>query len=1108
MKNALIIRRLLSYSFKLSLAMKLTSLLLLVSVFSIQANSYSQKVKVTLRLDNVEITELFEKIEKETKYKFLFNHDELDLNRKVSVNVESEPLSNVLQNLFAKSSTSFVVRNRQIILKSSDLIVPILEDDTNTSWKDEVVVQSSITGTVTDENGQPLPGANVVEKGTTNGVTTDFDGNYSIQVSSSSAILTFSYVGFEKKDVSIGTSTILDVSLSESAEGLDEVVVVGYGTQAKENVTGAVASLSEERLESLPNNNVLQALQGSVAGLSVTQSSASAEGSGFNVLIRGTNSILANNQPLIVLDGVPYSGSFSDINPTDIASVQVLKDASSSAIYGSRGANGVILITTKKGKDGKVNITYDGFVGINQITNVPELLDGPEFYAFREERSPGFISPTEQEAFENNVSTDWVDVVSRTAFKSQHTLSVSGGTENTNYYVSLSSLDAEGVTLGDDFNRVSLRVNLNANINEFIKIGTNTQLNRSDRSGLGPSFDGDLASQADPYRMNPLIQPFDNEGNQLLFPWPDQPRFGNPLQNLLAEDEDVTNKIFTNNFIEIGIPFIPGLSYKLNTGVEYENRKADTYFGTNTVTGILAPNGRLNSLNIVRENYLLENIINYDRQFGKHNVGFTGLLSYQEEKFDQRGLFAANFPSDILTFYQADQAQQIVPSVDYRKSVLLSQMARLNYAFDSKYLLTLTGRRDGFSGFGPNNKFSFFPSVALGWKISDENFMNGLEGTVNFLKLRVTYGQNGNQAIQPYQSKSRLESLNYVENDGLAPGFVPSQLQNSDLSWETTTSLNLGLDFQLFSSRIQGSIDYYRNNTEDLLLNRSIPSTNGVSFITQNVGETQNNGLEIALNTFNFTGPDFQWSTDANISINKNEIISLVTTQDDINNEWFIGQPINVNYGYIFDGVFQDENQINNSAQPESQVGDAIIRDLNGRDELGNLTGVPDGVINEADRTIIGSLQPDYSWGMTNRFSYKGFGLNIFLQGVQGINRPNDIYDDDVRANNTDRNYFKFNYWTPENPTNFRWANREDANTLQRAKIYEDASFWRLKDVTFSYDLKKAFPDLNSFSSLLFYVTGRNLATVTSWNGLDPEIIGSRSIPLQKEFVLGMKLGF
>ena len=1087
--------------FKLDLKMKLSALFFLTCMFVLQANdAYSQKTKITVDLELVTVEELIDVIEEKTAYRFLYMIDDIDLQRLVSIKAKKEKVTYILNHIFKDTNISYDIDDKQISL------VKILKNTDKELANN--IIQNTISGTVIDENDQPLPGANVVEKGTTNGTQTDFDGNFSLTLTSDNPILVFSYIGYQKQEKAVENSTVVDLQMQPSSEGLDEVVVVGYGTQVKENVTGAVASLSEERLESLPNNNVLQALQGSVAGLSVTQSSAGAEGSDFNVLIRGTNSILANNQPLIVLDGVPYSGSFSDVNPTDIASVEVLKDASSSAIYGSRGANGVILITTKKGKDGKVSITYDGFVGVNQITNVPELLDGAEFYAFRQERSPGFISPTEEEAFNNNVSTDWVDVVSRTAFKSQHTLSVSGGTENTNYYVSVSSLDAEGITLGDDFNRLSLRVNLNTRINDYIRIGTNTQLNRSDRSGLGPSFDGDEASQADPYRMNPLIQPYDSEGNQLLFPWPEEPRFGNPLQNLLAENDDITNKIFTNNFIEIDIPFLKGLSYKLNTGVEYENRKADTYFGTNTVTGILAPNGRLSSLNSIRENYLLENIINYNRLFGKHDLAFTGLLSYQEEKFDERSLLAANFPSDVLTFYQPNQAQQIIPSVDYSKRILLSQMARLNYSYDTKYLLTLTGRRDGFSGFGPNNKFSFFPSVAVGWKISDENFMDGLSESINFLKLRLSYGQNGNQAIQPYQSKSRLESLNYVQGNDLAPGLVPSQLQNSDLSWETTTSLNLGLDFQLFSRRIQGSIDYYKSNTEDLLLNRSIPSTNGVSFITQNVGETQNNGLELVLNTFNITSPNFQWTTNANFSYNRNEIISLVTDQDDINNEWFIGQPINVNFGYIFDGVFQDENEINNSAQPESQVGDAIIRDLNGRDELGNLTGIPDGVIDEADRTIIGSLQPDFSWGLTNSFSYKGFNLNIFLQGVQGIERPNDIYDDDVRSNNTDRNYFKFDYWTPESPTNFRWANREDANTLQRARIYEDASFWRLKDVTLNYDLKRAFPELDLFTSLQFYVTGRNLMTITSWNGLDPELIGSRNIPLQKEYVLGIKLGF
>ncbi|UXP33878.1 TonB-dependent receptor [Reichenbachiella agarivorans] len=958
----------------------------------------------------------------------------------------------------------------------------------------QLQAQHTVSGKVTgQEDGMGLPGVSVLIKGSTTGTVTNVDGAFKISAKPEE-VLVFSFIGYISQEVVVSNSTEMNVALEIDVEQLDEVVVVGYGTQKKSDVTGAVATMSQDRLEMVPNTNVAQALQGSVAGVSVVTASGGAEGNDANIMIRGRNSIKASNTPLIVLDGMPYSGSLSEINPTDIASVNVLKDASSTAIYGSRGANGVILITSKKGVKGAARISYAGFYGIQQMTNVPDLLTSEEFYQFKKTRKASAITASEEDFYQDGKTTDWIDIATQQGNKQQHTLTVSGGSDNIKYYVSGSYLDVEGIAVNDLFKRYSMRINLEAKITNWLTFGTNTQLSLSDRSGQDASWSG---AQDGAYYMNPLTEPYDADGNQLVYPWKESIYWGNPLSGLLEEDSDKNYKIVTNNYLQVDLPFVPGLSYKLNTGIEYDHRYRQNYAGRDTKSGF-ENRGVSDTRTDLDTNFLIENILNYKKSFGNHNFFLTALYSYQNDVENMEGLDSNGFPNDVLTTYQGYLAALNVPKYAYQEFVLLSTMLRFNYNYNDKYYVTFTGRRDSYSGFGANTKHGIFPSVALGWSIHNESFMSAIP-TISTLKLRASYGINGNQAVDPYSSLSRLNDRSYLDGSTQAAGYYPSKLGTPDLGWEQSASVNIGLDFGVFRDRIQGSLELYETHTTDLLLDREISPVHGITTVTQNLGETKNSGIELSLNANVVTAGDFSWDVSANGAFMKNEIVDLYGNGvDDVLNQWFIGEAINVNYGYQFDGVYQEsdfEDPAYEPAIPGAQPGWAKIVDQNG-DTL---------ISTDSDRVIQGQTDPKFITGLQMNFRYKNFGLSIFSRSAHGMTRNNTLLNDDVWGD-VERNTTMKNWWTPENPTNEYWANDENANT-RGVNIYEDASFWRLQDVTFSYDLPKSLLERVRINNVKLYVTGRNLITVTNFGGLDPELSSSREIPLQREFVFGLNVG-
>lgn len=961
------------------------------------------------------------------------------------------------------------------------------------------LAQSTVSGTVTSsDNNEALPGASVLLKGTNTGTVTDANGRYSISAPPNGTLV-LSSVSYESQEIPVNNRNTIDITLTPDVKSLSEVVVVGYGTQRKSDVTGAVASFDAEDIKRQgPKVNALQALQGSVPGLNITQSSNEASQGSINITIRGNNSITASNNPLIILDGVPFSGGFNEIEQTDIKSIEVLKDASSAAIYGARGANGVIIITTKKGKTGKPQIGYSGSYGLQELYNLPPILSGPEYWDFANERVGSKVVngfPTLVNNYNAGKFTNWTDLVTRTGTQQRHTVKVSGGSDAINYFLSTSYTDVKGISRGDNFKQLLTRANLSVNVTDWLEIGTNTQYTHQDNSGISAGITTNSGASDNFFVANPLINPYDENGEIAVVPWPDEVSFANPLANLNVVDDDIDRRLFSNNYALIKFPFLPGLSYRLNTGYTYSTTSVGRFWGSNTTEGF-RNQGQAQVNNRKETDVLLENILVYDRKFGDHSLNFTGLYSSQNITTESQGITSRRFPTEVLTYYQHNVAEVIIPGSSFSQQRYLSQMGRLNYGYLSKYLLTTTVRRDGYSGFGRNNKFGLFYSAALGWNIHEESFMSRFKN-VNQLKLRLSYGENGNQAIDPYQTLAQLEERNYLGGTGnsTAPGYFPSTLATPGLSWETSRSLNGGIDFGFYSNRVSGSLDAYITNTSDLLLDRGISSVHGINSITQNIGQTRNKGIEFLLNTVNVKRGDFTWNTQFNIASNQNRITDLYGNgQDDVANRWFIGKPISVNYDYVFGGVWQKGED--NSSQPGAKPGDLKIKDSNG-----------DGVLDAADRDFIGQRAPTYTAGLTNAIDFRNFSFSFSLFTLQGRTRLNPLWDTDVVTVDARNNTIKLNWWSEDNQNNEYPANRVGTNAFG-TRFYQNASFARLRDVTLSYNFADKLLKPLGIKNLQLFLNAKNPLTFTKWKGLDPEFSEQRGRPIDRTFILGLNLGF
>jgi len=954
----------------------------------------------------------------------------------------------------------------------------------------------TITGKLSSsESNTPLQGASVVIKGTTKGTTTNAEGVFQINVPDKNTILVFTYQGYSPQEITVNSNRNFSIALRQTAGNLDEVVVIGYGQQKKRDVTGAISSVQSKALREVPVNSPSQMLQGRVAGLyAVTQGYK--PGSDVTIRIRGSRSFSAGNDPLYVLDGIPLTGGINDINPSDIESMEVLKDASATAIYGSRGANGVIIITTKRGKTGAPTVAYDAYVGIVKALSHVELLGSAEAFAeYKREsrRTSGKYNDSNRDSSDRAIFqgielqsmalgryTDYQDLMLQNGIQHSHQLGVYGGNDITKYGISFGYFNDKGIISTQDFTRYNLRINLDQQIGKRIKIGTSIQGTYSVRNGanLNP-FDDALAE-------NPLGVPYDSSGNLIFLPTNDGLRT-NPLAELVPGvqvDKNKRFRLFSSLYGEVEIA--RGLKYRLNFGPDMIQNRYGRFIGRFTNDRRQGDPSASTSEDFVLS-YALENILTYNKTFNKvHALNFTGLYSVQSREQEGTNNSVAGVPIENMEFENL-AAAPIVSGVGsfYEKWTISSYMARLNYVLDGKYLLTLTGRADGSSRFAPGKKWGFFPSVAAAWNISNENFFSSSRFISN-LKLRASYGETGNTGIDPYKTLGGLGRTVYAFDNNAGYGYRPADLPNPDLKWETTASLNIGLDFGLFNNRITGSIEVYRQNTSDLLLQRQLPITGGYRSILQNIGSTRNSGYEVTISTVNIENSKrkngFTWSTDLNFFQNKEEIVELYGGKvDDIGNRWFIGQPISVIYDYEKIGIWQTSDK-DLAAAYSRKPGQIKLKDQNS-----------DGKFNAADRVILGSAVPKFTGGITNRFAYKGFDLAIFAFARFGSKITSAIHEGDRMHLQGRYNLLKIDYWTPSNPTNKYPRPDEnsegpvDGSTLR----YFDGSFVKIRNINLGYSFPDQIAQTIKLKGLRLYVSAQQPFIFASYRqkekGIDPE---------------------
>ena len=746
-------------------------------------------------------------------------------------------------------------------------------------------------------------------------------------------------------------------------------------------------------------------------------------------------------------------------------------------------------------------------------------MNGEEFYRYKvealkevntynptpEEPEPWLndLTPTEIASHNAGLSTNWFDLVTQTGLKQQHNLSLRGGANKTNYFISLNYTDVKGTAVGNQFQRYSIRFNLDQEFTSWLKFSTSTQLGRYDRSGSSAEF-------WRAFKQIPLGKAYNEDGSIRLSATEDSSEAFciNPLGSLNNKTKDIRAKVITNNVLEIKLPFIKGLSYKLNTGFTYQNSSYKNYQGLDTYAGA-STNGILNTDDWHSEEWIIENIVSYQREFGKHRIFFTGLYSAQSKEYEKNTMEGRNFPNDVMYYYQISKAGTVSGNSNYYKENHISQMGRLNYTFDNRYLLTLTARRDGYSAFGENSKFGVFPSAAVGWNISNERFFkeSSISKVVTNLKYRLSWGQNGNEAISAYTTLPNLSTYNYLNDDHTAQyGFYPSKLASPNLSWETTTSINTGLDLSLWNGRIQSTFDIYWSKTKDLLLARSIPTINGTGSITENRGQTKNRGFELQITSNNINKKNFNWSTTFNISHYRTEIVDVGLydkdgkPMDDVASKWFIGEPIDVNYDYKFIGVWQIMDPSNPKGQQDpnyrnSYPGWMKYLDVDGKND-----------ITSDDRTIIGSAIPKVNMGLLNNFKYKNFTLSVFLTAQLGQTHLNALYD--TSHNSYRQNRYLVNFWTPENPTN-NYPKNSLSNDInpQGANFYEKTDYLRLSDITLGYNFPQKWLNKTFIKRLNLYMNVKNLATITGWTGMDPEFLTDQlAAPPVRSFTFGLKL--
>lgn len=930
-----------------------------------------------------------------------------------------------------------------------------------------IAQQLTVSGKVTDQNNQPIPGVSIILKGTSTGATTDFDGFYELTATlSHSSVLTFSYVGMTTVDEIIDGRTIINVILKESTEALEEIVIIGYGAQQKKDITGSVSQIKSEVLESRSNAQIGSLIQGQATGVEVLANSGKPS-AGLSIRIRGTNSITSGSEPLYVVDGVPTTDTRS-INPADIESISVLKDASSAAIYGAQGANGVVLITTKRGTTEKAKLTFDTYLGISQVWNTLPVLNGEQYRDLMTELG----QTTDWDRFDQN--TDWQQEIFQNGISNNYQLAMSGRNNGTNYYVSAGYTNQEGVVKSSELERFNFKINFDQQVNDWLKVGTriaytqyrDVDVNDNNNVNQGGVLLGALTTPS-------VIGVFNDDGSFTSNPFQN---WENPLASTDGLDREFNSQRFLGN-LYFEIKPIKNFKFKTNVGIDNSFGVFDSFLDPFRTGFGRALQGR--AINTTNKNsyYIIENTLSYNTELEKHKIeGLIGAVN-QKNKFENSAIETRNFASATVT--TANGGSEIFnASADKAEKANSSFLGRINYAYDDKYLVTGNFRADGSSVFGPNKRWGYFPSFSLGWRISKEKFLVN-SNTVSDLKLRAGWGIVGNDQIQNYAYLGRVgNGANYPINGVVQPGTFPASIENLELKWEESNQTNVGIDISLLEGNINIVADAYIKRTKDLLFDAPLPNATGFTSAIQNIGELENRGVEFSVNTQNINAKTFNWNSNFNISFNRNKITRLVDSdvfQGGIaggRGEAALireGEPLGILFGYIYGGV-------------DPQTGNAFYIDRNG---VSTFTPSAD------DRTIIGDANPDFTYSVTNNLSYKGFNLMIYLQGSYG----NDM----LNATRIETE----GLIDPKNQSTAvlnRWRQPGDITTIPRAvfgnsdnsrvstRFIEDASYLRVKAVTLGYNFPKTMLEKIKINALRLYVTGENLLTFTNYSGFDPEV--------------------
>ncbi|WP_256009856.1 SusC/RagA family TonB-linked outer membrane protein [Desertivirga xinjiangensis] len=967
--------------------------------------------------------------------------------------------------------------------------------------------KNKVKGIVLDETGALLPGVNVLVLNKNISTVTGLNGEFTIDIENEEDVLVFKSIGYLERQILVGDQTQFSVQMEVDNKELKEVIIVGYGTQSKRNVTGAISKVDMKKNQDLPNTSITQSLRGRVAGVQFTDNGR--PGQNGNILIRGPRSLSAGNNPLLVLDGTIYNGVLSDINPNDISSMEILKDASASAIYGSRAANGVILITSKKGVSEKPTINFNTFNGISSPGYKIKLLS-PQRYIekiidYRKEaglpvdlnKIDAYLANNEAENYLAGKTLDPYEVGTQdNSGMNAFDLNISGKSANTNYFISAALTKERGIILNDNQERITFRVNLESKIKDWMTIGTNTMFGKRNFSGIQADLDK-------VYQLSPYGSLYNEDGTPRQFVVEGETVSGNPIYNAYyRSNEQIQNNLFANFFAVLKAPFLKGLSYKLNVSPNvrwihsYNAVRQDMNLPNNTKTA----NKSLTN----HYDWMIENILSYNKQINKNNhVDLTLLYSRDAQQSESTGANSSLLSTDVLGWNNLALGETQTVTSGGQRVDGVSYMARLNYRFRDKYLATATVRRDGSSVFSENEKYATLPSASLAWVMSEENFIKKIR-SIDLLKLRVSYGAVGNQAISPYQSLSRMGSQKIVYGDGgtTSLAYYPSNMANSDLKWETTYTSNIGLDFEILNGRIGGSLEIYQMQTKDLLVTRSLPRMTGFVNVWANLGQVNNEGVELTLNTVNVNKNDFEWSTNFTFSNNKNRIVHLYRSDtdgdgledDDIGNSWFIGKPISSYYDYVFDGIYQEgDTDIPAGYKP----GYVRVKDIN-----------PDGTINAEDRTIIGQGgQPQYRWGIGNNFTYKNLTLSVFVNAMQGWISSFGLIGRGPAERSL--NFIDYGWWTPQNKSNTR------PSLLHENKYghsyYISRNFVRIQDISLVYNFPKSITEKLRISNLKASVSGKNLYTFTDWIGADPESGATdrdNLYPMPRTVAFGFNIGF